>query len=98
MDGDDEAETEPGPAIPAGQPPPAAHVQPEPSPAPPDSQPALEFGAENVVDPDPGADGEQSRSRYKPNTGFGAGLYDAANVFQALNCYLVLWNCGHLWK
>ena len=32
-----EAEAEPGTATPVGQPPPAAHVQPEPLPAPPDS-------------------------------------------------------------
>ena len=51
-----------------------------------------------ALDPDPGADGEQSQSRYKPDTGFGAGLYDAANAFQALNRYLLLWTCGHLWN
>jgi len=58
MEGNNEAETEPGPVIPPGQPPPAAHVQLEPPPAPPDSQPAPEFGSEDEVDPDPGADSE----------------------------------------
>ena len=43
------------------------------APAPPVSQPAPEFDSEEEVVP-PGADGKQSRSRYQPNTWFGAGL------------------------
>ena len=97
MEGNDESDVGPGPAIPAGQPPQATYAQIVPPPAPPDSQTAPVFDSEEEEeDPDPGADSEQSRSRYTPNTGFGAGLYDAANAFQALNHYLMLWNCGHL--
>ena len=77
---------------------PVTYAQPVPPPVPPDSQPVPEFDTENEDGPDPGVESEQSCSRYKSNTGFGAGLYDTANVFQTLNRYLVLWNCGHLWN
>jgi hypothetical protein len=36
-------------------------------------------------------------SQYTPGTGFGTALFDAKNVFQELNRYLVLWNVAHLW-
>ena len=86
-------------AIPADQPPPVAHAQLVSTTAPLDSQTETVFDSEEEEkDHDPGANNEQIRSRYKPNTGFGAGLYDVANSFQALNRYLMLWNYGHLWN
>ena len=48
--------------------------------------------------PDPGADPVDEHSRYQPKTGYRVGLYNAENVFQKLNRYLMLWNIAHLWN
>jgi len=45
-----------------------------------------------------GLDSTSTTSRYTPNTGFGAALFDARNAFNELNRYLMLWNVAHLWN
>jgi len=45
-----------------------------------------------------GLDSTSTNSRYTPNTGFGAALFDARNAFNELNRYLMLWNVAHLWN
>ena len=46
---------------------------------------------------DPGVAEHTADSRYEPNAGFGTALVDAANCFNNLNRYLVLWQCFHRW-
>ena len=48
-------------------------------------------------DTDPGQDEDTSRSRYEPDTGFGAGIFDAKNAFGELNRYQLLWAIAHRW-
>ena len=60
--------------------------------------PNLPFSPEiGGTDVDPGADHDQSHSRYESNTGFGAGLFDAKNAFGELNRYQLLHTIAHRW-
>ena len=43
------------------------------------------------------ADKDTPHSQYTMGTGFGTALFNARNVFQELNCNLMLWNVAHLW-
>ena len=47
---------------------------------------------------DAGVDEDVSNSRYTPDSGYGAALFDARNAFNELNRYLMLWNVAHLWN
>ncbi len=46
---------------------------------------------------DPGKAADVSRSRYVPDSGFGAALFDAKNGFKKVNRYLMLWTAAHRW-
>ena len=54
--------------------------------------------AANDTGIDPGVSEDDELDRYEPNTGFGAGLYDAANAFGSMNRYLMLWEVAHRWN
>ncbi len=47
---------------------------------------------------DPGEAADVSRSRYMPDSGFGTTLFDAKNVFNKVNQYLMLWVAAHRWS
>ena len=52
---------------------------------------------EEEEEDDPGAAEFTEHSRYKSNTGFGAMLVDAANAFNVICRYLMLWNVKFRW-